>query len=192
MLLWFCIIPDVCPMHSVHRVKATQVGHIFSFQPFQLWVVFLFWSWIIHLIQEHNPESWQVVRVILVVLCPVPAEPTIFPFAPDHVLFVLREASLEVDWGTTVLLLMLGALQQVDQVGGATIQWLFYLDRVFIIKRRDFLILSLDKIFVNLADLVSTGSWPTARRDCTATGPWWSRWRLRRFPDYCGRADNLS
>ena len=63
----------------------------------------------------------EVVRRITVVGGPVSAEATVFSLTMDHVIFMFRPARFKIDRRATVLFLMEGALQQVDQVGCTTV-----------------------------------------------------------------------
>ena len=63
----------------------------------------------------------EVVRRITVVGGPVSAEATVFSLTMDHVIFMFRPARFKIDRRATILFLMEGALQQVDQVGCTTV-----------------------------------------------------------------------
>ena len=53
------------------------------------------------------------------------------------------------------------------------VELLLDLDGVVVVEGGDLFVLSFDKIFMNLAAPVTTGSAATTRGDVTPTGSWW-------------------
>ena len=89
MLSCFCIILHVQTVNPVHGPQAAQVGHPLPLQVLEVGEVVLPGARVVHLVQEHNVDTGEVVRGITVFLGPVSAEATVFPPTMDHVVLVL-------------------------------------------------------------------------------------------------------
>ena len=85
---------------------------------------------------------------------PVSAEATVFSLTMDHVIFMFRPARFKIDRRATVLFLMEGALQQVDQVGCTTVYLFMDFHWSVVVVRHDPCSVCCHQVSVELAHLV--------------------------------------
>ena len=96
----------------------------------------------------------EVVRRITVVGGPVSAEATVLSLTMDHVIFMFRPARFKIDRRATILFLMEGALQQVDQVGCTTVYLFMDFHWSVVVVRHDPCSVCCHEMSVELALLV--------------------------------------
>ena len=85
----------------------------------EVWKVLLSGSCIVDVVHKDNLDTGQVPRIVSMVSGPVLAKATVFSLGLDHVGAMFGPATLEVDRAAGVLLVVGGALEQVDDVGHA-------------------------------------------------------------------------
>ena len=97
MLFGLSIVTNISPMFPIHGEQAAQVGHPPTLQFLKMREVLITWPWVINLVQEHNPNTGEIIWGVTMVLCPVFTETTVLPQTIYHVPFVLGPPTLEFD-----------------------------------------------------------------------------------------------
>ena len=126
MLFSFRVIALIQSMDPVHGPQASKVGHPLSLQEFEVGKVLFPGTRIIDLVQEDNVDPGEVPRGVLVVHCPVFAEPAVFTSCMDHVRPMFRPPGLEPNRRPCILFLMEGALEKINHIWCTTVY--FFLD----------------------------------------------------------------
>ena len=110
MLSCFRIILHVQTVNPVHGPQAAQVGHPLPLQVLEVGEVVLPGAWVIHLVQEHDVDTGEILRGVTVFTSPVLTEATVFSPCVDHVGPMFGPPRLETYTRSCVLFVVEGTL----------------------------------------------------------------------------------
>ena len=191
MLFWPGIVTFIGAMNSIHWKQTAQISHPLTLQFLKMREVLITWPWVINLVQEHNPNTGEIIWGITVTLWPVFTETTVLTQAVHQVPFVLGPPTLKVHRWTSVLFLVDCTLDQVHQVWCTTVHLFINVDRLVVIVRHYFFCFWCGQVYVDLASFVATWTTSLASRDLAPTGaragastrgvargPWPPPWKL--------------
>ena len=135
MLPCFRIILHVQTVNPVHGPQAAQVGHPLPLQVLEVGEVVLPGARVVHLVQEHNVDTGEVVRGITVFLSPVLTEPTIFPSCVNHVRTMFTPPRFKIYRRASILFMVEGALEEVHHIWCTAVHLLLNPNRTVVVVR---------------------------------------------------------
>ena len=135
MLSCFRIILHVQTVNPVHGPQAAQVGHPLPLQVLEVGEVVLPGARVVHLVQEHNVDTGEVVRGITVLLGPVLTESTVLSSCVNHVGPMFDPPRFKIYRRSGVLLVVEGALEEVHHIWCTAVHLLLNPNRTVVIIR---------------------------------------------------------
>ena len=133
MLPCFCVIllvQSVCP---VHGPQTAQVGHPLPLQVLEVGEVVLPGARVVHLVQQHDVDTGEVVRGITVLLSPVLTESTVLSSCVNHVGPMFAPPRFKIYRRSGVLFVVDGALEEVYHIWCTAVQLLLNPNRTVVV-----------------------------------------------------------
>ena len=110
-------------MDPVHGPQAPQVRHPPALQELEVGEVLFPGTRVVNLVQEDNVDPGEVRGRVLMVLCPMFAEPAVFSTCTDHVGAMFRPPGFEGYTRTSILFMVEGALEQINHIWCAAVNF---------------------------------------------------------------------
>ena len=134
MLPCFCVILLVQSVHPVHGPQTAQVGHPLPLQVLEVGEVVLPGARVVHLVQEHNVDTGEVVRGITVLLSPVLTESTVLSSCVNHVGPMFAPPRFKIYRRSGVLFMVEGTLEEVHHIWCTTVHLFLHCHWTIIIE----------------------------------------------------------
>ena len=135
MLSCFRIVLHVQTVNPVHGPQAAQVGHPLPLQVLEVGEVVLPGARVVHLVQEHNVDTGEVVRGITVFLGPVLTESTVLSSCVNHIGPMFTPPRFKIYRRSGVLFVVDGALEEVHHIWCTSVQLLLNPNRTVVVVR---------------------------------------------------------